>query len=92
MVERVARAIANAGAFDETMSDAKRGWEKCDGAMREDYRREARAAIEAMREPTETMISAGYLWAFGSPNEAETNAERTWQAMIDDALGLPRSP
>ena len=40
----------------------------------------ARAAIEAMREPTETMDNAGEQWC------DQTSAMVVWQAMIDAAL------
>lgn len=50
MVERVARAIAEAsGAL----------WEAEDHEGRALFRRDARAAIEAMREPTDEMVIAG---------------------------------
>lgn len=38
----------------------------------------ARAAIEAMREPTEAMAAAG--------SDEVTNGKQTWHAMIDAAL------
>jgi hypothetical protein len=46
--------------------------------MKDDYRKEARAAIEAMRKPTQPMLqAAGDDWC-----EAETS----WEIMIDAAL------
>lgn len=48
----------------------------------------ARAAIEAMREPTEEMIEAAYYPA-GEPGDqsvSRSEAEETWHAMIDAAL------
>ena len=41
------------------------------------YQRMARAAIEAMREPTDAMVDAAY---------CSVKADRTWQIMIDAAL------
>ena len=67
MVERVAKAIAEADG-DHTVMDH--------------HRRRSRAAIEAMREPTEEMKLAPPDVNF-SPSEAEY----VWQAMIDAALG-----
>lgn len=48
----------------------------------------ARAAIEAMREPTEAMVEAGDqvcidIWPLGPPT---ANSEDGWRAMIDTAL------
>jgi hypothetical protein len=40
----------------------------------------ARAAIEAMREPTPVMLKA-------APNLMKSMAKKDWQAMIDAALG-----
>ena len=50
MVERVARAICAANALSPR-------WELCSTAQREDHVRFARAAIEAMREPTAHMLA-----------------------------------
>lgn len=44
------------------------------------FEAQAVAAIEAMREPTEAMIEAGYANNFANP------AYAAWQAMIDTAL------
>lgn len=77
MVERVARAIAeeiNGGKFD----DAR--WYNDD--QRDVHRRRARAAIEAMREPTEAMLTAGDS-AMIRKDDAAADA---WQAMVDEAL------
>ena len=40
----------------------------------------ARAAVEAMREPTDAMVDAGEIYSDGNA------AWRGWQAMIDAAL------
>jgi len=45
----------------------------------------ARAAIEAMREPTEAMVDAGYEAGGYTPDPS--NIEGAWRAMIDAALG-----
>ena len=63
MVERVARAIASHVGY------ADDDWFK--------YGPAARAAIAAMREPTEEMLKAAYAKAFD---------KEIWQAMIDAAL------
>lgn len=47
------------------------------------YREAARAAILAMREPTETMLSAGWR---GMHGEEGVPPEHSWPMMIDDAL------
>lgn len=53
-------------------------WEEMDTAAREPWRQLMRAAIEAMREPTDAMIDAG------TPHLSI--AEHAWRAMIDEAL------
>ena len=68
MVERVARALAEKEGFC---------WENCAQCVWID---DARAAIAAMREPTEAML--GPPWNYGRLE--------IWQAMIDEALqGTP---
>lgn len=75
-IEQVARAIYEA-------TEPKNVWEIRSDEFKRDYLDYARAAIEAMREPTEAMCSAaedsGSLEAGSSPFGA-------WQAMIDAAL------
>lgn len=70
MVERVARAMFEAdrgGSWDDVRENSKAMW-----------RSFARAAIEAMREPTEAMINVGW---------RSMNDERLpWEVMIDAAL------
>jgi hypothetical protein len=69
MIERVARAIYVVDAQDT------------DGAGV--YQRMARAAITAMREPTDAMLE--FRLFFGS-GEACQWAPLVWRAMIDEAL------
>lgn len=76
MVERVARALATARLCSAAVPD-------------EEDRIAARAAIEAMRQPTEGMIEAGLSRA-GDLIEAGTSTDylvsETLQAVIDAAL------
>jgi hypothetical protein len=74
MVEKVAKAMHRVDALIQP------SWESLEGEQ-EDYREYARAAIAAMREPTEAMIRA----MCGSDVLAE-NAKRDWQSAIDEAL------
>lgn len=72
MVERVAEAIAisgNGGTWDDWYNEDQR----------EFHRKRARAAIEAMREPTESMVEAGW-------NAPGDQPQTHWEAMIDAAL------
>jgi hypothetical protein len=72
MIERVARAMCD---------------ERCDWGcrfVREYWITAARAAIEAMREPTDAMLE--FRLFFGS-GEACQWAPHVWRAMIDAALG-----
>jgi hypothetical protein len=70
MVERVARAIYMVAPI------GVRDWVDAPASVREDCLVCARAAIEAMREPTDAMIDAG---GAATPRIA-------WRAMIDAAL------
>jgi hypothetical protein len=86
MVERVARALyairmetADGAGLHEPYV-----WETDNNAYREHCLREARAAIEAMREPTEAMVEAGV-----SAETGKTLGDRVsncYAAMIDAAL------
>jgi hypothetical protein len=64
MVERVARALADCAL------------EPFDAISRQKFMGDARAAIEAMREPTEAMLERG---------DHGTSAAG-WASMIDEAL------
>lgn len=62
MVEKVARAILAGHDWtgDSTGEpDEPRGWESLPGDWQDAYRSVARAAIEALREPTDAMQLAG---------------------------------
>lgn len=74
MVERVARAIAR----DDYDGDDL--WDEFGPGNKASYTANARAAIEAMREPTEKMSDEGAANNFGKPSYA------AWQAMIDAVL------
>jgi hypothetical protein len=69
LVKRVARAIAKAAN--------PMPWDMLDEDAVRSYHLQARAAIAAMREPTEAMIEA-------VPDVM--TASEAWQAMIDAAL------
>jgi hypothetical protein len=71
MVERIAASIkTKAWSLDLPLRD-----EECADL--------ARAAIAAMREPTEAMLNVGYTTG---GNYKPTGTLREWQAMIDEAL------
>jgi hypothetical protein len=79
MIERVAKAIAeeiNGGKFDD-----KRWY---NDNQREVHMRRAKAAIEAMREPTEKMYkAASYILTAQS---GVYGPDDIWASMIDEAL------
>lgn len=76
MVERVAKALYEATPFKETEG----GYDAQSDLYRRSCRLLARAAIEAMREPTDAMVDAAY-------GRERTGTERgNWRAMIDAAL------
>lgn len=92
MIERVADAICLAANKFRKESGAAADYAK------RAYEAEARAAIEAMREPTEEMQRAGFLAnVFENPipnccdnpmrfSRATIPADKPYQAMIDAAL------
>jgi len=106
MVERVARAIAQGlgDDFDHAFT-GKSEWISERGEkggrlrdvnepMQSDYLEAARAAIEAMSEPTEAMVEtackshkAGIELSNGRECTRIHNARFRWQAMITAALG-----
>lgn len=79
MVERVAAAIAKLGADGCEVTDGGGSIAACVGPCR--CREFARAAIQAMREPTWKMKEAG-ADSYGQGR----SWTGTWQAMIDAAL------
>jgi hypothetical protein len=95
MIERVARALFDASQKNLVVSRTNEllygksdvTWEYINSehvvsSIAEDYRTRARAAIEAMREPTEAMLKSG-----DSSRAAAFGCVSTWQEMIDAALG-----
>jgi hypothetical protein len=74
MVERVARAIYAAGKDDYAWP-----WDELNETRKEGVRDVARAAIAAMREPTEAMLQAG-------SDIAHVVTLDDWEYMIDEAL------
>lgn len=81
MVERVARAIADAGGSDFDQLPSKHG---PGFGLRNMYMNMARAAIEAMREPTEAMSEA---MRIANMNVAGGyDGPSGWEAAIDAAL------
>jgi hypothetical protein len=82
MIERGARAVCAASGgswrsppFNNLHTDA----------LNNRWRYIARAAIEAMREPTEAMVEAHYK-AHADTETVFADAEDVWRAMIDAAI------
>lgn len=71
MIERCAIAIK------EAQWGKRIPWEECDDHFKIIKREQAKAAIQAMREPTEKMITKGY---------AVRPTEKCWRTMIDAVL------
>lgn len=80
MIERVATAIYE---NRRRMYEDRVPFKDLYPSAQRPYLDEARAAIEAMREPTEEMIAAG---ARGSGEDSQDVALGAWEAMIDAAL------
>lgn len=82
MIERVARALASHHWYMSGNDPEKEG-AVIDRRWR-NFEPQARAAIEAMCEPTEAMLASGSRSIFHSDKDWESNA--CWRAMIDAAL------
>lgn len=79
IIERVAEAMYNRHAGkDDT-------WQSLNSFWRKTYLEKARAAIEAMREPTGNMIETGSE-ACQHLNSRWENSNECWKAMVDEAL------
>lgn len=98
MIERVAQAI-HAGIQDAAERElTARGsvypkplaFGDLSGEVRDGYRATARAAIEAMREPTEMMVDAGTPYSGWSDRDGlRDGAREGFRVMIDAALKAP---
>ena len=77
MIERVARAMWEQVRLRHPQFT--RSWEAENERLRADWRENARAAIEAMREPTPAICAAIRDWS-------EAEHDRTWREAIDAAL------
>ncbi len=99
MVEKVARAIAHSHGSKITGPGRHRAsdefaWDASHDYMRQyvdkhwkEHEHAARFAIEAMREPTEDMVQAGWCANNGEDrNLGGDGAKEAWQLMIDAAL------
>lgn len=83
MIERVIRAIDEAGEFTASVNAEGGPYESVNaGNMRRRLQNAARAAIQAMREPTEAMAEAGRL-QFMCRSE---DCYEIWNAMVGAAL------
>lgn len=74
LLEKIARAIHFRG--DDQGDDA---WNHCQPWLREVAREQARAALTAMREPTEDQLRAAW-------DAVDYNIDDFWRAMVDAAL------
>lgn len=84
MVERVAIAIH--ARISEELAKADKPnwgpWETADEGSKTIYRSAARAALEALKEPTEQMLGG-----FASYIDGRGTALAVWEDMIEQALG-----
>ena len=81
MIDKIARAM-HASVNGHVQPPPT--WDNQSEQSQNYWRIGARAAISAMREPTETMIDAG---SKEQRNILSKPIEGIWAAMIDDALG-----
>ena len=86
IIERVARAI-----YEGRNGPGCRAWGSQPASHQEPYLKDARAAIEAMREPTEAMLDAGK-WVSPLYDDPTPAAVEYWETMIEAALTSPSEP
>lgn len=94
MIERVARALCAADDLNwEEQADPQTSGSGDNNQAA--YLHAARAAIEAMRDPTDAMIAAGIAQANICTDDQTASAacvpEHAWPAMIDAALAVSES-
>ncbi|OQM74938.1 hypothetical protein [Manganibacter manganicus] len=77
MIERVARALA------DTTHAGYESWDDVPQEMQTSFLIDARTAIEAMRKPTDTMLTAA-LFAMDTEDDSG-GVISCWEAMIDAA-------
>lgn len=80
IIERAAKAL------DEVEIIGTLEWQTTEARM-ENRRRQVRAVIAAMREPTEEMVREG--WPYTADPCWQEDVARCWTAMVDAALGKP---
>lgn len=81
MIERVAKAIFK--DYDWSFAP-KAPFEEQELHLQEIFRNLAKAAIAAMREPTDAMVKAA--WRRNDDNDGKEADRENWQSMIDAAL------
>lgn len=84
MVEKVARATYS--KFMEGVEGLEPSWDELPEYHQWRLKEATKAAIEAMREPTEEMMKAGVNQDSTIDSEAHAPCVRHWEAMIDAAL------
>jgi hypothetical protein len=82
MIERVARSLCISAGDDPEGHTGRRGL-LAGSPYWHVYRKDAIAAIEAMRSPTDQMVAVG---AKESGEDSDAVAIGAWQGMIDSAL------
>lgn len=85
MVERAARKLAGQWMVDDGYGEDSRASAER-GEMWKNFRKSARLAIEAMREPTGAMLTAGRINLGGTDELHIDEAEEVWRKMIAAAL------
>ena len=80
MIERVGRAI-----YEKRNGAGCRPWSSLPATHRDPYRSDARAALEAARDPAECMMVAAC-------HASNANMDESWRAAIDAALSEGQEP
>lgn len=92
MIERVARALYECPGSDMVAkydhAFPEPGWDRARPAVKDDCRVRARAAIEAMREPSDALVrpDGTDFWMPYFDRCREDDVAGIWRLMIDEAL------
>ncbi len=94
MLEKMARALAMSDGYSEKEINASLGDPRLD--VMPLYTDQARAALQAIREPDDIMVEAGHYSAdwttYQDAGEARESAKLVWAEMIDSILNEKPKP
>ena len=86
MIERVAYALYLSSGFQRAFGTPEASWANDRYQVKETFRANAKAAIEAMRQPTDAMCRVGFEFLEDELGPSPTVVGAAYINMIDEAL------